>query len=154
MILKDRFDSKWKSWTHGCWLWTGGTEFNSSGIPYGYFFLDAKKKRRAHRASWIIYRGEIEKSLVIRHLCNNSLCVNPDHLAKGTQKENIVDKYIHGTMDRTYGNNNKRGYQKLTEKDVLYIRKSNETQIELAKKFGVCQSAISRAKNKSNWGWL
>lgn len=34
-----------------------------------------------------------KKHEVVRHLCSNSYCVNPDHLKVGTPHENIVDDY-------------------------------------------------------------
>ena len=29
---------------------------------------------------------------VVRHLCNNRACINPDHLAVGTQAQNLFDQ--------------------------------------------------------------
>lgn len=35
--------------------------------------------------------GEIPDGMVILHSCDNSLCINPEHLSAGTQKENVHD---------------------------------------------------------------
>ncbi len=63
----------------GCWLWMGG--FARSG--YGILVLDGAKHRqlRAHRYSWMLFRGDLPDDLVIRHyVCANKACVNPAHL--------------------------------------------------------------------------
>jgi hypothetical protein len=35
--------------------------------------------------------GPIPEGAMIRHRCNNPLCVNPDHLQPGTDAENMAD---------------------------------------------------------------
>lgn len=70
----------------GCWLWLGSV---SNG--YGIIFINTYAKFLAHRIS---YEAFITKPInqAVRHLCNNSYCVNPEHLADGTHKENAQDK--------------------------------------------------------------
>lgn len=48
---------------------------------------------------WIhkAYIGEVPKGMVVRHLCNNSKCINPKHLKVGTYAENESDKITAGT---------------------------------------------------------
>ena len=70
----------------GCWMWTGAKDKDG----YGIFSHDGSAKR-AHRLSYIHYKGAIPKGHVIRHSCKN-LCVNPDHLKTGTQQQNMDDK--------------------------------------------------------------
>ncbi len=45
----------------------------------------------AHRVSWEMFCGEIPAGQKVLHRCDVSLCVNPDHLFLGTQKENVHD---------------------------------------------------------------
>lgn len=72
-----------------CWLWEG------SGTPLGYGQFRGKSRALlAHRASFEDTYGPIAKGLVVRHLCDVRACVNPFHLASGTQLQNIQDKKI------------------------------------------------------------
>ena len=70
----------------GCWLWTG----RKKGPAYGGFLYQGKKQM-AHRVSWQLYRGKIPDGMKICHECDVPLCVNPQHLFCGTQKDNMQD---------------------------------------------------------------
>lgn len=72
--------------TEGCWTWKGATD----NAGYGQFH-SSDKYWAAHRYSWTLRHGVIAPGLVVRHLCHNKSCVNPEHLAIGTQKDNIQD---------------------------------------------------------------
>ena len=84
----------------------------------------------------------------IRHLCNNSWCVEIEHLALGTHADNMADKAEAGSV---LGEDNPRA--KLTEADVLRIRRRYRflTMRELAKEYNVSISTISSIVNKQNW---
>ena len=72
-----------------CWLWIGA--INSSG--YGQLDVQVGDKRRkilAHRLGYLLATDR-EPGPVVRHLCNNTICNNPNHLADGTQKDNRHD---------------------------------------------------------------
>lgn len=68
----------------GCWMWRGA----ATKLGYGLTKMNGRTVL-AHRASYIHHRGEIEKQLVLDHLCRNRKCVNPEHLEPVTQKENV-----------------------------------------------------------------
>jgi hypothetical protein len=74
--------------TDSCWLWTGG----QNGRGYGNFY-DGRRMVRAHRFSFKLFRHDIPDELVIDHLCQNKLCVNPDHLDAVTQQVNVARYY-------------------------------------------------------------
>jgi hypothetical protein len=81
---------------HGCWMWTASLKGNG----YGSFSVTHGRSVLAHRLSYEHFKGEIPKGMVVRHRCpysdgdrENRLCVNPDHLEVGTQKQNIGEGY-------------------------------------------------------------
>lgn len=57
---------------------------------YGHIMGAQGKPELAHRLSYRIFVGPIEKGLVIDHLCRNRACVRPDHLRQVTHQENIL----------------------------------------------------------------
>ena len=67
-----------------------------------------------------------------------------------TAQNNSRDKHIHGTMSRGAVH----GMAKLSDKDVLEIRKSSDTQNKLAKRYGVTQQMISCIVNGKSWRHL
>lgn len=72
--------------TKPCWLWQGAK--HGQGRGYGKFSL-AGKTMSAHKASYLLFNGEIEDGLVVGHQCNNEGCVSPHHLKKETQSSNM-----------------------------------------------------------------
>ena len=68
-----------------CWEWSGCKDKNDG---YGSFRIGSKLLR-AHRVSYELCRGKIQKGLVIDHLCRNITCVNPLHLEPVTSQENV-----------------------------------------------------------------
>ena len=47
----------------------------------------------AHRFSYVLHNGPVPEDMVVMHLCDTPLCVNPEHLRLGTQKDNLQDMY-------------------------------------------------------------
>lgn len=95
-----------------CWNWIGGCFYDG----YGRFWFNGKD-RRAHRFIYEHYNGEIDSSLVIRHICHNPKCVNPSHLLSGTHCDNVQDKVL---ADR-HAKGSRFPQSKLTEDDVRTI---------------------------------
>lgn len=75
-----------------CWNWTG-----KPNNGYGMIGDTSGKMIYAHRFSWELHNGsKVPSGLVVRHKCDNKMCVNPDHLEIGTQKDNIADMINRG----------------------------------------------------------
>ena len=79
--------------------------------------------------------------------------MNPAHLFLGTKGDNSADKVCKSRQRSARGEDS--GMAKLTEKDVLAIRKEYAStpvlQRELASKYGVSQSAIAGVVRRSTW---
>ena len=90
--------------------------------------------------------------------------VNSSHLFAGTNADNVRDRDVKNRHTRVSGDRNGsrarpdrlvRGESnhksKLTAGIVLDIRSSNETQVELAGRYGVSQPSISAVILRKNW---
>mgnify|MGYP003852931727 CR=1 FL=1 len=72
-----------------CWEWKGAINYLRGG--YG-IICHNKKTLKAHRVSYELHRGVIPDGQVVRHMCDNKLCVNPEHLQIGSVSDNNRDK--------------------------------------------------------------
>lgn len=127
-----------------CWRW----KETINGNGYGRYWV-RPHWIAAHRFSYEQFKGAIPEGLQVRHLCHNRLCCNPDHLDVGTAKENARDSIDAGRF--TKGSTN--GNSKLTEADVIHIRKNPDRlrSFELAKQFQVSTGTISNIKSGKIW---
>lgn len=74
-----------------CWIWTGATArgYGHGNTSAGHFY--------AHRQSYEWAHGvTLDPKTVVRHHCDNPPCVNPAHLAAGTQLDNMRDMVARG----------------------------------------------------------
>lgn len=134
----------------GCWLWLGAILKDRDGRD-SYGVIGAGHQDQgimlAHRASWICHWGPIPHGLVVRHKCDNKLCVNPEHLQLGTYADNNNDMKIKGRVSR-----GQRHYgAKLSDADVVAIRGDRRTNQKIADQYGVSNSVVSEIKNRRAW---
>lgn len=83
IIDKEKFMSKINK-TETCWLWVGTKTVQG----YGAFYTNGRNLK-PHRVSYLLFKGPLDCTLVIDHLCRNRICVNPDHLEQVSEIENI-----------------------------------------------------------------
>ena len=79
-----------------CWTWKHRTPIKKwasrrSIDDYGYYRWPSGKMEVAHRISWKLRFGPIQKGLFVCHACDNKPCINPGHLFLGTCKDNARD---------------------------------------------------------------
>lgn len=69
----------------------------------------------AHRASYLIFLGDIPSGKDLHHICENPSCVNPDHLLPVTPKEHVRLTPKHNAL-KTHC---KRGHEFTPENTIL-----------------------------------
>ena len=126
-----------------CWIWQGAKD----RAGYGIFSFN-KKTQYAHRVSLQIYNSHIlTKGKHVAHLCHNTSCVRPDHLAEVTVKENAGHKRAHGTAQIGA----KCHFAVLTWDNVNSIRESTDIPSNLAIQYNVKLQTIKRILCGRSW---
>ncbi len=143
MKANDRF------WNHvlpepnsGCWLWTGYR--NSKG--YGRFSFEGRPQV-ASRVSWVLSRGSLPDGEYVLHRCDTPACVNPDHLFLGTMADNSKDCARKGRHSR----GERRWNARLTKDDVVSILRSDDSTLQLSRKYGVSWATIYDIRTGATW---
>jgi len=93
--------------TDTCWLWRGCQDKKTG---HGSIKIN-KKMKKVHRVSYELLVGPIPENLVLRHLCNVSNCINPEHLKPGTQSDNVLDSVAAGTHPHSRKTHCKHGHE-------------------------------------------
>ena len=124
-----------------CWLWQGSMSLRG----YGKVALGNNRGALAHRFSYKIFHGELEDNKVIIHSCDNTRCVNPDHIRLGTIKENNQDALKKGRLKKP---------ERLTKEHVINIRKlyheGTSTEV-IAKMYKRSQGTIMDIVYRVSW---
>jgi hypothetical protein len=152
--LIERFMAKAIEDVSGCWLWTARRD----ALGYGWM-RTPEGVIPAHRASWILFKGKIPphngakfRSLIL-HRCDNSSCVNPDHLFLGTDADNCADRDKKGRQAKGA----KNGSARFSENDVINIRslrKNGLTLSEISKRMNAPEGTIANICSGATWSWL
>ena len=144
MPLQEMFEDRYiPEPNSGCWIWLGYGDKNGYGT-----FYPRGERWKAHRYSWTIHNGPIPDGLMVCHRCDVPACVNPTHLFLGTQQDNISDCIL----------KNRRGGIKLTEEQVLEIRKiytrKHGEKTRLSEQYGISNQQICDILNNKYWKHL
>lgn len=183
--IEDRFWEKVQK-SEGCWTWTGNTDTQGYGLLWA--MVDGKDASiRATHLSYAIAHGlTLPLDGWILHDCDNPICVNPDHLHIGDHSQNMREAVERGRMptglrngaytkpgsrargDRHWSKTKpesiargeKQGRAKLTESDVIAIRKIMDanpprgTGVALARAYGVTPTKITQVAKRQCWKHL
>jgi hypothetical protein len=136
-----------------CLIWPNYKNEDGYGILNRRQRDGSGKDYKAYRLAYEFYKGPIPEGLLVRHLCNNPPCINPEHLDLGTHQDNKNDSVK--AKRHTYGEINPKA--KLTEADVIEIRRlamEGLSNVEIAKRFPVCSKNISSIKLGQTWRHL
>lgn len=120
-----------------CWDWTR----NKTAKGYGVFKAHGVSYY-AHRISlWLAMRGELSPTRVSCHRCDNTSCINPNHLFAGSLSQNMKD----AVRKRRAGLN---GTYTVSPGMVKMIWKAKGPYRDIAYRFGVSQALVSRVKSR------
>jgi HNH endonuclease len=155
--VKERLQSRIQISATGCWEWQGPKDKDGYGIN-GVAYPD----QRAHRSSYIAFKGEIQSGLFICHTCDNTSCINPYHLYSGTPKDNARDALERGLFP--IGPNPKKAvrggrnrHAKLDDDKVRYIRflcDKGYKKSEISKFFYINKTQIQRIARRASWSHI
>jgi len=140
----------------GCMLWPGAVD------QHGYAQVRRKSLGGTRRVARLV--AMVPAGMETLHSCDVPACINPEHLSAGTHPENMADMTRRGRAaagdrsgPRRHPERLARGsgapWSKLTEEAVAAIRADagQTPQRVWAERFGVSQSAISRALRGDSW---
>lgn len=132
--------------TEGCWNWTAATAGGKKD-RYGVIRMNHPRRQMyAHRLSYEMHHGPIPDGLHVMHSCDNTLCVNPEHLRVGTPTDNARDKVFRGRAPKPNAI--------LSLEDVREIRarlQNGELHASIAKDYPVSRVAITCINIGKTW---
>lgn len=149
-----------------CWNW----QLAPRRFGYGGFKIGGRNGLNylAHRVSFFILTGSLEKEICVLHKCDNTKCVNPNHLFVGTKTDNNKDRHSKGRSGGASGDKNgsriypdrmTRGINhpsaKLNDNQVGLIRRSypdsGESMQAIADRFGVSKKTVLNVIHGKIW---
>jgi hypothetical protein len=139
------FDARAVMTHRGCREWAGPRDKDG----YGVIHTDDDHQIRVARLVLERANGPLPPGHQALHSCDNPPCYAINHLKSGTHQDNIDDKMARGRHPYTRGKalpQTKLSDANLREMWRLYSK--GWMQKELAVKFGVRQSTVSRALNQ------
>jgi hypothetical protein len=136
----------YKTTESGCFESNSHTT-NWGGYPEYHF---NGKKYMLHRYIYEECFGLIPEGMIVRHKCDNRLCINSEHLELGTHADNMEDM----TKRERQCRGGDSPFAKLTEKDIPVIRdllREGVSTVVVAEKYNVSRTTIGNIKHNRNW---
>jgi hypothetical protein len=140
---------KWEENKNGCWISVNHGP-NSKGYPLKR--IGGNRKKLISHIVWEECFGEIPEGLGVLHKCDTPMCINPEHLFLGTNKDNSDDKIRKGRHKfppRHPGESCPTA--KLTQDQVLKIISDTRLHKIIAKEYGICKGHVWRLKSRREW---
>jgi hypothetical protein len=147
-----------------CWLWRGGRRGSRvsklSDTLYGGVRFEGRIML-AHRVAFLLTHKTLSSKDRVIHSCDVPACVNPSHLAIGTQKDNMRDcwkkgrGFVPGNSTHQRAQGEASGKSKLTTVQVREIRRlhgQGETLTDIASLFNVTYQNVRSIISGRTWG--
>ena len=112
-------------------------------------------KGSVRRIAWKLVHGEIPKKRLVTVTCENSMCLNPDHLALTTKSEVVrktlsrLDVRLRKTVSSRRSVRASMG--KITMEVARAIRASDRVGRDWARELGVSESLVSLVRRGKTW---
>lgn len=153
--VRDRFEQyvDRSAGPDGCHPWTGS--LTSTG--YGQFNGGDGLKAHRYAYRWA-HDGDLDPDELVRHTCDNPPCVNPAHLVKGSQLDNVHDaiernRFVPLPPDVARGTRNVNA--KLTDDLVRQLRAEHATgqwtTRQIGDRYGISQVTAASAIRRATW---
>lgn len=140
----DRFMSRTAA-GDGCWEWGGCIDADGYGVAWVF-----GKRRLAHRAAYLLFKGPLPQHMCVLHHCDNPRCVRPSHLFLGTQADNVADCVSKGRTQH----HGRGGSHILTAAQVARIKeqmRDGARNTDLALEYGVAKNTVSHIRLGDTW---
>lgn len=125
-----------------CWNWIGA----GKGNGYGHCTV-GHRSVPAHRAAFMLFKGEIPDGFDVCHACDNRACVNPSHLFIGTREQNMADAMSKG---RTDGGKRKHLNEMQVQEITRRLRRG-EPPSRIAQALNIHHSTVSNIKLRKSY---
>lgn len=128
-----------------CFIWQGAV--NTDG--YARVAFGGSSNGKLHRIVYALVNPEEDISkLVVRHSCDNTLCINPEHLLSGSPADNCMDRDTRG----------RHAWAMFTPEEVQNIRNlyasGTYSHRTLGEELGVKAKTIGSIVRKENYAWV
>lgn len=121
-----------------CWIWLGPR------TPQGYGLFSFRSLGRwgvgAHRYAYLLVHERIPRGAIVRHVCGERLCVNPEHLRAGTYLDNYKDGVRHGTLTP------RKQLDRKTARAAINDLARGTPSSHVARKYGLSTSIVFRMR--------
>lgn len=131
---------------NGCVEWTGARDKDG----YALFTPSGHSMKRLARFLYTQKHGPLEPTQFVCHSCDNTSCINVDHLFVGATQDNMNDMKQKGRQ--SHGARHAKAH--LTEEQVREIRASAASYKAICTAYGICAATVWNIRSRTTWKHL